>query len=144
MVTRAAVFKWLPHDLQNVALELGQLVKEKEAIVRQTDFSRSRYGAATDQAGVGDGVVRGAEGSRAQQAQSWLEHTSHTVDLGGLNSFVESQWWQDGGNALGQHCLTGARWPDHQKVVDGLSPPPGHCLSLCALHGHPHVRGGPL
>jgi hypothetical protein len=54
-----AVFEGLAHDFENVARELGQLVEEEDAIVGEGYFAGAGDDAAADEAGVGDGVVRG-------------------------------------------------------------------------------------
>ena len=47
-----AVLQRLPHHLQNRAIELGQLVKKKDSVVRQRDFSWRGISAATHQGNV--------------------------------------------------------------------------------------------
>jgi hypothetical protein len=53
----------LAQHLQHLALELGQLVQEQHPVMRQAHLSRPGNGAAADEAGIGEGVVRGAEGA---------------------------------------------------------------------------------
>ena len=57
------VFQRLAHHLQHVARKLGQLVQKEDAVVGQADLAGAGDDAAADQAGVGDGVVRRAEGA---------------------------------------------------------------------------------
>ena len=65
------ILQRLAQHLQHVARELGQLVEKQHAVVRQADFARPRHaGAAADQAGVGDGVVRRAERPLVQQSRA--------------------------------------------------------------------------
>ena len=47
--------------------ELGHLIQEQDAAVRQADLARPRPLAAADQARVRDRVVRRAEGPMADQ-----------------------------------------------------------------------------
>jgi hypothetical protein len=58
-----AVLRWLAEHFRHLASELGQLVQERDAVVGQSYFARLRDGAAAGEAGVGDGVMRGAEGT---------------------------------------------------------------------------------
>jgi len=53
-----AVFQRLPEDLQDVPLEFGQLVQEQDAVVREAHLAWPRNGAATDEASIGDRMVR--------------------------------------------------------------------------------------
>ena len=46
-----------------------------------------------------------------------IEHAGDAVDLGGLQRFFKTKRRQDGGHALGQHGLAGARRADHQDVM---------------------------
>ena len=49
IVTRPAILEWLAHDLQNVALKLGQLVEKKHAVVAQGDLAGPRHRASADE-----------------------------------------------------------------------------------------------
>ena len=51
----------LAQALDGGARELGELVEEQDAVMGERDLSRARGGAAADQRGGGDGVVRGAK-----------------------------------------------------------------------------------
>jgi hypothetical protein len=63
-----AVLERLPQRLDRGALELGQLVEEQHAVVGQRDLARARRGAAAEQGGHADGVVRRAERPLQRQA----------------------------------------------------------------------------
>ena len=112
-----AVFERLAEDFEDVAGELGELVEEEQAVVGERDLAGARHHAAADQAGVGDGVVRRAEGPVDDQALLLVEHARDGVDLGGLKRLFKAQRREDRGQALGQHGLAGAGWADHQDVV---------------------------
>jgi hypothetical protein len=62
------IFERLAQDFENVARKFGQLVEEKQAVVRERDFAGAGHDAAADEAGVGDGVVRRAEGPLRDEA----------------------------------------------------------------------------
>ena len=111
------VFQRLAHDFEHVARELGQLVEEEQAVVGQRDFAGAGNDAAADQAGVGDGVVRRAEGPLRDQARAGIEHPGHGVNLGGFERFFKGERGKDGGQPLGQHGFAGAGRADHQNVV---------------------------
>ena len=51
-----AFLERLAQDLERLAIELGHLVEEEDALVGQADLARLGRAAATDQAGVADGV----------------------------------------------------------------------------------------
>src|SRR5437667_1829970 len=57
------VFERLAHYFQRRSLELGQLIKKKDAVVRDAHFTGIRKRAAAEQPNVADGVMRVAEWS---------------------------------------------------------------------------------
>jgi len=50
-------------DPEDMALALGQLIQQQDAVVRQRHFAWQRHQGAADQAHVGDRVVRRSEGA---------------------------------------------------------------------------------
>ena len=74
------VFEGLPQHFQPVLPELRHLVQEEHAAVRQADLAGPRPLAADDEAGVRDGVVRGAEGPVADQRDVAGQHAGDGVD----------------------------------------------------------------
>ena len=75
-------------------------------------------GAAADQSGVGNGVVRGErKGRTPHQSGAGIEHAGDAVNLGGLQRFFKGEGRQDGRHAFGEHGLAGAWRADHQDVV---------------------------
>ena len=71
-----------------------------------------RDGAAADESGVADGVVRCAEGPDGAERLAPAEQAGDAVDLGGLERLVERHGRQDGGEPAGQHGLARARRAD--------------------------------
>ena len=65
-----AVFQRLPHDLEDVAPEFRQLVEEKDAVVREGDFTGFGYGSAADQTGIGNRVMRRAKRTRGDDRRA--------------------------------------------------------------------------
>ena len=57
----------LAHHFHDARSELGQLIQEEHAAVRHGDLTRVMKVAAAHQAGMADGVVRGAERAAAHQ-----------------------------------------------------------------------------
>ena len=112
-----AVFKGLAQDFEDVAGELGELVEEEDAVVGERDFAGAGNGAAADEAGVGDGVVRGAEGALGDESGFGVEDAGDGMDLGGLEGFVEAERREDRGEPAGEHGFAGAGRADHQDVV---------------------------
>ena len=78
---------------------------DPEEACQQAILARARHGAASDQAGVGDGVVGRTERPDADQSGTGIEHAGHAVDLCGFEGFLKTEGGKDGGHALGQHGL---------------------------------------
>ena len=112
-----AVLERLAQHLEHVAAELGQLVEEEHAVVRQRHLAGPRDGAAADQAGVGDGVVRRAERPGRDERPVRARSAADRVDPRRLERLVERQRRQDGRQPLGEHRLARAGRADHQDVV---------------------------
>jgi hypothetical protein len=112
-----AVLEGLTKDLKDVAGEFGKLVEEEQTVVGERDFAGARDHAATDEAGVGDGVVWGSEGSVGNETLVAIEDAGNRVNLGGFQSLFKAQGRQDGGEALGEHGLAGAGRPNHEDIV---------------------------
>src|SRR5438105_2740704 len=74
-----AVFQRLPEDLQNVLAELGQLIQEKHAVMRERDFARTRRAASAGKSRVADGVMRRSKRTRGQQP-FLFEAASNRID----------------------------------------------------------------
>ncbi len=52
-----AFFQCLPQDFERAAVELGQIVQERHAVMSHTDFTGRRRAAATDQTGFANRVM---------------------------------------------------------------------------------------
>jgi hypothetical protein len=65
-----AVLEGLAQHLQDVASELREFIQEENAMVRQRHFPRHRQLAPTDQAYIGDRMVRGAKRARRHQRRA--------------------------------------------------------------------------
>ena len=110
----------LAHQVEHVAVELGQLVEEQHAVVRQGDLARSRLRSAADERRAGDAVMRRPERPPRQQAGTRRQEAGHRVDGRAVERLVEGERRQDRRQPARQHRLARARRPAHQQVV-----PPG-------------------
>jgi len=95
----------------------GNFVEKQHAIVSEEKLRRAGGWRRPDQARVGDGVMRGAKRTQADESGARIEHARHAVNLGGLQRFFERKRRQDGGHAFRQHGFSGPRRADHQDVV---------------------------
>jgi hypothetical protein len=107
----------LAQRLQRGAVELGQLVEEQHAVVRQADLARTRHaGTAADEPRRRGGVVRRAEGPRRRQAGADVEARRRT-HAGDLHRLVRQERREDARQPPGEHRLAGARPPDEAERV---------------------------
>ncbi|KAF5031758.1 hypothetical protein DSECCO2_624440 [anaerobic digester metagenome] len=111
-----AVLQGLAQHLQHGLLEFRQFVQEKHPAVGHGHLARARIGAAADEAGVGNGVVRAAEGALREQARA-VQAAGHRIDGRDLEGLLEGQRRQHRGDALGEHGLAGTRRADEKQVV---------------------------
>ena len=65
---RDAVFKGLAQRFKRLAVELGELVEKKDAVVREADFARRGNRAAADEPRFADRMMRFAERARRDQS----------------------------------------------------------------------------
>ena len=111
------VFHRLAQHLQDAHAELGQLVQEEHAAVRQGDLAGVRLVAAAHQPGVRDGVVRGAEGPAADQRHVRRELVGDGIDAGHIQRLVDGHARQDARHGARQQGLAGAWRPNHQDIM---------------------------
>jgi hypothetical protein len=60
----------LAQPFEAMPLELRQFIQRENAVVRQGHLARHRHRPAADQAGIREGVVRGAEWTRGHQCRA--------------------------------------------------------------------------
>ncbi len=92
----------LAEDLEDMALELGQLIQEQDPVVRQRHLPRHGQLAAADQPHIRDGVVRGPERARGDEGGAPTGEAGDAMDAGGLQGFCQAHRRQDGGEAPSQ------------------------------------------
>jgi hypothetical protein len=89
----------LAQGLEDMALELGQLIQEEEAVVHQGHFPRQEQLTAADQVHSGDGVVRGPERARDDEGGAPTRQAGGARDAGGLPCVRQAHRRQEGGEA---------------------------------------------
>lgn len=112
-----AVLEGLAEDFEGGAAVFREFVEKEDAIVGERDFAGAGISAAAEEADVGNGVVRRAEGTAIDKALTGVEEAGDRVNLRGLDGFGLGHVGHDGGHAFGEHGLAGAGRADHEDVV---------------------------
>lgn len=107
----------LPQRLEHVASELGQLVEEEHAQVREAHLSSPRDRAAPHQRLQAHRVMRRPKRSSGDERVAGRQLPADAVDAGHLDGLVVRQWREDRGKPTRQHRLARPRRSDHQHVV---------------------------
>ena len=97
--------------------ELRQFVEEQHPAMAEGDLPRFGDSPAPDESGVGDGVVRGAEGAGGDERRAGVEHSGDAVDLGRLQRLAGGERGEDGGHGAGEERLAASGRAGHQEVV---------------------------
>ena len=90
-----AVLERLPQRLERRPLELGQLVEQQDAAMREARLARTRAGAAADDRGGRGAVVRRAERRRRDQRPLGRQHAGDRVDPHHLERLARLERRQD-------------------------------------------------
>src|SRR5262245_60720001 len=98
-----AVLERLAEHLERGALEFGQLVEKKHAVVGKRDFTGPGNRAAAEQADIGDGVVRSAKRWSEPGQRAAERRTGGGVDAQHLEKFIERRSGKNGRDSLGHH-----------------------------------------
>ena len=123
-----AVFERLAHDFEDAAGEFRELVEEQHSVVSEGDLAGARDGASADESRVGDGVVRDAEGTNADQAGSGIENSGHAVDLRGSRASSNVS----GGRMVGMR-LASMVLPELGEPIIRMLCPPAQPTSMARL-----------
>ena len=112
----------------------------------QGHLPRPGHRPATNETGIGNGVMGTAERPAGDQRLAARQQADDGMDLGGFQGFVEALGGEDGRQAPGQHGLAAARRADKQQVViAGGSHLQGALDMLLAAHlGEIRLRNGGL
>ena len=108
-----AFLERLPQHLEDVAAELEHLVEEQDAMVREAHLAGTRVRAAADERGVGDGVVRRAEGPLPDHGLSLVKQSQYGVDLRHFQRFLKTQPGQNSRKPACEHGLARTRRAAH-------------------------------
>jgi hypothetical protein len=106
----------LAQRVEHVGQELGQLVEEEDAEVRERYLAGTRLGAAADQSGHAGRMVRRAEGAAGGELATH-QLAGQRVHHGDFQHLLRGQRRQDRGQPRRQHGLSGPRGADHQQIV---------------------------
>ena len=93
----------LSQDLEHMALALGPLSQEQDAVVCKGHLRRQGQLAAADQTPSGDGVVGGPERARGDDSGAPDGTAGDALDAQGIEGFGRGHRRQDGGEATRQH-----------------------------------------
>ena len=110
------VLERLAQRLEHRTVELGQLVEEEDAAVREAHLARTRPRPAADHRRGRRGVVRGAKGRSVDERMSRREDARHRVDARDLERLLERQR-RKRGQPASKHRLAGPRRAGEQHVV---------------------------
>jgi hypothetical protein len=111
------IFERLPQHLQGMAAELREFVQKQHAIVGQRYLAWHRHVTATDQAHLGDGMMRGATRVRGDDGGAGAGEAGDAVDAGGFNGFGEGHRRQDGGEPPRQPRLPHPRRAQEENIM---------------------------
>ena len=111
-----AVLERLAQRVEHVAVELGQLVEEQDAVMRLRHQPRPQGRAAAHHGRVGGRVV-GAEEGPAEPIARGLLQAGHASDDGHLAGLALRQRRQQSGYGPRQQRLAGTRRAQEQQVV---------------------------
>jgi len=83
-----AVLEGLAQHLEHMLFELRQFVEEKDAVMGQGNFTRSRHLPAADQAGIGNCIMGRAKGSGGEQRRFFGQEAGGGENFGGLDRLL--------------------------------------------------------
>ena len=111
------LFERLAQAFEHADRELGQLVEEQRAAVRERDLARSHArAAAADERDARRAVVRRAERRSGLQRRD-RARPGRRVDARDLERGVAIERRHDRRQAAGEHRLADAGWSDEQQVM---------------------------
>ena len=117
----AVFLERLAEHFERAAIEFGQFVEKKDAVVGEADLAGGRRAAAADQARFADRVVRSAERAQKHQRLIGSQPADGAVDAGRFDALFRREVGQDRAQSLGQQRLSRAR--DCRSSEDDASRP---------------------
>src|SRR5439155_3657554 len=112
-----AVLERLAKRFEDVAPELGELVEEEDAAMRERELARTRIAAAPRQRGRGRAVMRRAERSPREESRAGGQAPRDAPDARHLERFLARERRQDAGEPPREHRLAGAWRAGEEEVV---------------------------
>ena len=103
-----AVFERLAEGFERVFGVFRKFVEKEHAVVRQTDLAGLKMCTAADEGDVGNGVVGRTKRACGDEGVAASEFTGHGMDLRGLQTFGQTEGWQNRGEAFRHHALATA------------------------------------
>src|SRR6185503_1552797 len=97
--------------------ELGELVEEQSATVREAHLPWARRRTAADQREMRRGVMRSAERTRAEERALWIDQASDAVDRAGDDGLIRVERGQQRRDRACEQRLARSRRPDEQQAV---------------------------
>jgi hypothetical protein len=104
-----ALPQWLAQDFEDMPFELGQLIQQQAAMMRQGHLPRQGQLAASDHALIGDSVVGGTERVRGGDGGAVAGEAGDAMDTVGVEGFGQAHLLEDGRQAAGQPRCPRAR-----------------------------------
>src|SRR5205807_2770612 len=111
------LLEWLAKRIEDASRELGDLVQEERAAVREAHLAWSWRRPAADEREVRRGVVRGAERTRGEDGMARVRETGHAVDRArrdGLGIVERRKYRLESAR---EHRLASTGRADEEKVV---------------------------
>lgn len=89
------ILEGLPQYFKNTRAEFGKLVKEKDSAMGERNLTRVGDVAATDQAGMADGVMRGAEWTVPEEGYTGRKRICDGIYPGYIQGFFDAHAGKD-------------------------------------------------
>jgi hypothetical protein len=107
----------LPKYFESLAMELRKLIKKQYAVVSETDFARRRNRTPAHEASVADRVMRCPVRPTGEERLAARKFAHRAINASRLDGFLGSKTGKDSRHTLGEHCLSGTRRANHQKIM---------------------------
>ncbi len=92
------LFQGLTQDFQDILLEFGQFVQEKNAVVGEADFPGFRDLSSSNEARIGNRVVGASKRSGHNEGAIGRDQSHHTMDFCRFKTFLKIHIRKDRGN----------------------------------------------
>src|SRR6516162_2022881 len=99
----SSILEWLTHHLKSRSVEFRKFIQEKDPIVGNAHFPRSRLGCPSKQASVRNRVVRATERPGGDKTMPIVQKSADAVYFGRFNRFSKRERRKDRRNPLCDH-----------------------------------------